>query len=277
MMTTSDIVEVTEATFDYEVLAYSRQVPVVVDFWAPWCRPCRMLGPLLERLAEEAQGTFRLAKVNVDHNPNLALRYNVRSIPAVKAFVRGAVVAEFHGAQPEPMVRAFLRRLAPNPTDLLLEKGNTLLAEQDWEGAVEAFQEALEKQPGHPEALLGLARGLLATDRAAEALPLLHAFPAGNLYDHAERLRPLAEVLARPLPDETATDDPREAAYRHALRLIRRGNLQAALDGLLDVLRQDKHYRDGEVHRVVLALFEVLGPEQPLSRRYQQELANVLF
>lgn len=277
MMPTSDIIEVTEATFDYEVLAYSRQVPVVVDFWAPWCRPCRMLGPLLEQLAEEAQGAFRLAKVNVDHNPNLALRYNIRSIPAVKAFVRGAVVAEFHGAQPEPVVRNFLRQLAPSPTDLLLEKGAALLAEQQWHAALEAFQQALEKQPGNPEALLGLARALLATDRAAEALPILQSFPPSKQFEQAERLRPLAEALARPPADETATDDPREAAYRHALRLIRRSNLQAALDGLLDVLRQDKRYRDGEVHRVVLGLFEVLGPDQAITRRYQQELANVLF
>jgi len=277
MMPANDIIDVTEATFDYEVLAYSRQVPVVVDFWAPWCRPCRVLGPLLERLTEEAQGAFRLAKVNVDENPNLALRYNVRSIPAVKAFVRGAVVAEFHGAQPEPVVRTFLRQLAPSPTDLLLEKGETLLAERDWEGAMEAFRQALENQPANAEALLGLARGLLATNQADEALPLLKNFPASRQYDSAEKLLPLAEVLTRPEADETDTADPLEAAYRHALRLIRRGNIEAALDGLLDVLRQDKHYRDGEAHRVVLALFEVLGLDQPLTRQYQQELANILF
>ncbi len=117
MMASDFIVDVSEADFDFEVLAYSQQAPVVVDFWAEWCAPCRVLGPILERIAQEANGNFRLARVNVDDNPNLALRFLVRSIPAVKAFKGGKMVAEFVGAQPEPKVREFLRALIPSQDD----------------------------------------------------------------------------------------------------------------------------------------------------------------
>ena len=114
-MTSSEhIIDVSEADFEYEVLAYSATVPVVVDFWADWCIPCRTLGPLLEKLTQEAQGAFRLARLDVDANPNLARRFGIRSIPAVKAFRDGQLVAEFTGARSEPQVRQFLAQLAPD-------------------------------------------------------------------------------------------------------------------------------------------------------------------
>ena len=113
-MTPSDfIVDVTESDFEYEVLSYSQNVPVVVEFWATWCQPCKTLGPMLERLTEEASGVFRLARVDVDSSPNLALRYSVRSVPTVKAISQGQVVGEFAGLQPEVRVRDFLEKLSP--------------------------------------------------------------------------------------------------------------------------------------------------------------------
>ena len=281
-MTASDfIIEVSEADFEYQVLAYSQQVPVVVDFWAEWCGPCKVLGPLLERLAEEAQGGFRLAKVNVDENQNLAVRYNVRGIPAVKAFRDGKLVSEFTGVQPEPRVREFLRSIAPNKSDLKLEKALSLLGKREPETAEIIFREVLDESPENSAALLGLAKSLLFQGQGQEAQDILQNFPASSEYAAAEILRPLSDAVARleqrTLSGDVDLDDPLEAAYLNSLRLVTRGNIPAALDGMLEILRQDKRYRDGEVRLAFLGLLELLGENNPDTRQYRNELASVLF
>lgn len=278
MMASDFIVDVNEADFEYEVLAYSQQMPVVVDFWAEWCAPCKILGPLLEKLAQEAQGDFRLAKVNVDENPNLALRYSVRGIPAVKAFRDGKLVSEFVGVQPEPHVREFLRAIAPSQSDLTLEKGNSLLKDHQAKSAEAAFRQVLDENPDQPVALLGLAKSLLLQGKGVESNLLLRNFPASREYTSAETLRPLAESLARFEKNEILdADNPLEAAFNNSLRLIVRGNEEAAMDGLLDIIRQDKRFRNGEPRMVMLGLLELLGDENPLTRQYRKELASVLF
>jgi len=274
------ILDVSEATFEREVLLRSHEVPVVVDFWAAWCMPCKVLGPLLERLAIEAGGLFRLAKVDVDQNPNLALRFGVRGIPSVKGFRNGQVAAEFVGAQPEPMVRRFVQGLAPSEADQELEKARSLLATHHWQEAEASFREVMAREEASGAAGLGLAKSLLMQGKGREALSILKAFPPSNEVVEAERLRPLAEVLAEvevradgPRPN----GDPLEASLHQAARLIARGNLPAAMDGLIDILRQDKRYRGGLPKSVLLALFALLGDEDPLTRQYRDELASVLF
>jgi putative thioredoxin len=236
-----------------------------------------MLGPLLERLAQEAQGAFRLAKLDVDANPNLAMRYNVSGIPAVKAFRNGQVVAEFVGAQPEPVVRKFLRELAPSQSDLKIEKGKSMLLAGEWAEAEAAFREVLDGHDENPAALLGLSKSLLAQGFASESLNLLKHFPASKEYYTAEKLRALAQALDwLETSDIGDDDDLLAAAYRRALTLVKR-NLPAAMDGLLEVLRADKRYRDDQARKVMLGLLEVLGEQDPLYRQYHQELASVLF
>ena len=179
-MTPSDfIVDATESNFEYEVLSYSQNVPVVVEFWATWCQPCKTLGPMLERLTEEAGGGFRLARVDVDSNTNLALRYGVRSVPTVKAISQGQVVGEFAGLQPEPRVREFLSKLLPpSEYSLQLEKAGSLLADHQW-GEAEAIYRALDgENPNQPQVVLGLVKTLLAQARGGEALFLINTFPA---------------------------------------------------------------------------------------------------
>jgi putative thioredoxin len=277
MMTSDFIVNVSEADFEYEVLAYSQQAPVVVDFWAEWCVPCRTLSPMLERLAQEGQGSFRLAKVNVDENPNLALRYGIHGIPAVKAFREGKMVAEFAGVQPEPRLREFLRALAPSKSDLALEKGNSLLAMRQPRQAETTFRAVIKEFPENPVAQIGLAKSLLLQGESQESYQILRRFPASREYNTSQLLLPLALALSDLDQNRLKEDDPLDPAFNQALRLVKRSNIEAAMDGLLDILRENKHYADGRARLILVALFELLDENNPVTRQYRAELASVLF
>lgn len=277
-MSTNHIIEVSEATFKNEVIAYSSQMPVVVDFWAEWCVPCRTLGPILEKLATEAQGAFRLAKVNVDENPKLAMHYQVNSIPSVKTFQAGEVVGEFLGLKPEPEVRQFLHKLAPSASELSLEKGHSLYNDGQWEAASTAFRDVLKGSPDHSQALLGLAKSLLAHGKSSDSLVILREFPASQEYSAAERLLPLAEVTANlALNELEINESPLSAAFVNTLKVAGNGNLLAAIDGLLDIIRDDKNHRAGETRRVILSMFEMLDPKDQELKKYRSELATLLF
>ncbi len=268
---------VTESDFEYEVIAYSNHIPVIVDFWAEWCRPCKSLTPILEKITGDAQGLFRLAKVNVDDNPNLALRFNVRSIPNVKAFRDGQVVSEFLGLQPEPRVKEFIRNIAPSQIDLLLEKGQSQLEMQDWQDAGTSFRVFLSKSPNHPAGLLGLLKSNLMQGDYTGAKKIMDEFPPSPEYAHMEIMRPLFVALTNDLHGDDFVDDPIEASFHNALTLIIRGNLPAAMDGVIDILRLDKHYHNDGVRKILLGLFEILGDNHPLTQQYRRELALVLF
>jgi len=271
------IIDVNESDFEYEVLAYSSNKPVVVDFWATWCAPCRVLGPILEKLANEFQGSFRLAKVDVDQNQNLAGRYNVRGIPAVKVFNEGKVVTEFTGALPEARIREILINIAPSQDTLLLEKGKSLLNDRNSKEAEALYRKLHEKNPFQPAVLLGLIKSLLLQGRGQECLPYYSSFPASRELASAETLRILVTTYTEFDFQTTNSIDPLEAAYLNALRLAKRGNLEAALDGLLDILRQDKNFKKGDAKKTFLALLELLGEQNPDSRSYRSEFASVLF
>lgn len=278
MMASDFIIDVNEADFEYEVIAFSQNVPVVVDFWATWCKPCKTLSPLLERLAVEAGGAFRLARVNVDDNPNLTLRFGVRSIPVVKAFSSGNIVAEFSGLQPENRLREFLGKITPpSPATLAVEKADSYLASQRWIDAEKIYRSVLDQNPGQPASLLGLAKSLLAQGKSIEAVDILVDFPASRLFSQAEILLPLGQAMQSmhkgTLPDETELD----TTYNRCIRLTTLGNLPAALDGLLEILRQNKRYRNGQARQTALAILELMGSDDPLTRQYRSELASILF
>jgi putative thioredoxin len=281
------VIEVNEQTFQADVLDRSWQLPVVVDFWAPWCGPCRMLGPVLEKLAVEQAPVFLLAKVNVDHNQGLAVRFGVRGIPAVKIFWQEKVIGEFVGTKGELEVRRLLDRVLPRMEDHRLNEGYALLATHHWREAEAAFRRVLLDFPTDEGAALGLARALLAQGQGQESADLLSLVQEATGLRQVEVLRPLARFLARCEQEDqkeaqSADFDPLALPplalqYRHSARLLRLGNLEAALDGLLDVLRADKQYLKGEPRLVLLALFELLGPENDLTLQYRHELAMVLF
>jgi len=278
-MTTSEyIINVNEADFEYEVLSYSQNIPVVVDFWATWCQPCKALDPILEKLILEANGNLRLAKVDTDENPNLAIRYGVRSLPTVKAFSQGQVISEFVGVQPETRLRDLLGKIVPpSPANLAIEKANSLLFLHQWSSAEKMFREILEQHPDLPSGQLGLARSLIREGKIEEALQILCSIPASREFSQAQTLLPYAIALKDLQDEKLAEETDLDIAFKNSIRLAGRSNLPAALDGLLDILRQDRHYHNDRSRLVILSLLELMGEEDPQTRQYRSELASVLF
>ncbi|KAF0111683.1 MAG: putative thioredoxin [Chloroflexi bacterium] len=269
---------VTESDFEYEVLAYSQNIPVVVDFWAEWCKPCKLLSPILEKLADEADGAFRLAKVDVDVNPNLILRYSIRTIPTVLAFSQGSRISDFAGLQPEPRVREFVNHiLPPSPANLMVQKGNSLLASYKLEEAREAYENALKITADYPGALLGLLKVNLLEGNSFSAKTIFQSFPACKEYNEAERLGPLIKAMQDSISDSLPQDNDLDAAFANSMRLATRGNILASLDGLMDILRQNKHFRRERGKHVVLGLLDLLDQEGDQTRQYRKELTSILF
>jgi putative thioredoxin len=277
MAAATNVMDVSESTFEREVIQASRQKPVVVDFWAPWCGPCRMLGPVLEKLAKEANGAWTLVKVNTDENQGLAMRYGIQGIPAVKAFRDGKVAAEFVGALPEPQVRQFIQKLGPAQAESAADAAAGLLAAHRWTEAEAAYRRVMSGEQG-ASAPLGLAKAFIAQGKGADAELVLDAVSDDAGAVAADRLRSAARwlVASRGGVDEldpTSTD----ALFLLAGEVGARGDMQGALEGLIVVLRRDKRYRGGEAQKIMLAYFDILGDSDPLTREYRSKLASVLF
>ena len=272
------IISVTDASFEYDVIAYSQNTPVVVDFWADWCKPCRVLTPILERMAEQSEGEFRLAKVDVDANPNLSLRFSVRSIPTVMAFSQGRKVSDFSGVVPEQMIHDFIAKiLPPRPSDLLAQKGNSLLSMGDLKESKEAFLQALDLDGNHAPSTLGLMKISLLQGQPDLTRTLFRDFPPSPEYNAAEKLVPLMKAMEDLNNDALPMDTDLDAIFVNSIRLVARGNTMAGIDGFLDVLRQDKRYRKDRARNILLALLELLDPEAEMTRKYRAELASILF
>jgi putative thioredoxin len=284
----ASILDVVDDAFDRAVVDESRVRPVVVDFWAPWCAPCRALGPILERVIGERGGELLLAKVDIDQCPRTAERFAVRSVPMVLGFRGGEVVASFVGAQPESAVRTFVDQLLPNEADRLVVEGLEFGAAGHRNAAEERLRRALELAPRHGGAWLALARLLAETGELAAALGALDEIdPLQPERGEADRLA--AELRLR--AGGAATDgDLEELAARAGavpgdidLRLELGGALAAAgrheeaLDALLEAIRLDPAHAEGAARRRFLDLLEVLGPEHELTSDYRRRLAGVLF
>jgi putative thioredoxin len=279
------ILDVGEADFEREVLARSESVPVVVDFWAPWCAPCRVLAPILERAVERHQGALVLAKVNADEAPRLAQALGVRGIPAIRAVRGRAVVAEFEGAQPEATVARFLAALLPTEADRHARTGDAAWQAGDAAAAEDAYRAALALDVRHAPATLGLARVLAARGDAAGALEQLEGIVAGTaVSEQAARLAAELRTSRAGAGDEAALRERIRASggdldARLALGqlLAGRGRHEEALEELLELVRRDPHHAGDGARLAMLDLFSLLGSDHPLTQRFRPALARALF
>jgi len=278
--------DVSEATFATEVIERSRQVPVLVDFWAPWCGPCRNLKPVLEKLADQYQGRFHLAKVNSDENQRLSAEYGVRSIPNVKAFVDGQLVDEFLGAQPESAVREFIDGLLPSPAELLRRQAVALLERGDAEAALSVLDEAVAKEAHNDAVHADRAQVLLALGRAEEAKTAVGQL--GPLAADDPRIAAIVARVAFAQPGGSGQEDALQARVaadagdldaRLELARLQVGaqRYEPALEQLLEIIRRDRKWNGEAGRKTMLSVFDLLGAQHPLVTKYRRLLASALY
>jgi putative thioredoxin len=278
-------IEVGDHDFETAVLQRSKDVPVLVDFWAPWCGPCRVLGPVLEKVAEEYDGQFLLAKINVDDNPSVAAAFGIQGIPAVKLFRDGNIASEFTGALPEPMVREFLSRFLPSTADKQALQAAELEKEGKSAEAKTLYQGILQSEPNHPKALLGIGRLLTNEGDDQAALSHLEKVPlVADERKEADRLIARLKLQSRSGQDESALraklkSDPNNLEARFELAQALAGNekYEEALGEFLAIVKADKNFHDDGARKAMIQIFEVLGSDHPLTEKYRSDLAKVLF
>jgi putative thioredoxin len=273
--------------FEASVLEESWRRPVVVDFWAAWCGPCRFLGPVLEKLADEFNGDFLLAKIDTEADPDLAMRFHIQSIPNVKVFRDGELVDEFFGALPENDVRTFLRRHCPSEADRRYDDALRQLKSGRTARARALLAEALELDSTHAGALLELGRMELDEGNAARALELWDRITASSpVYDTAQRMKQALELQAtcsaggglekRALAAK-AEPGNLEARYAYGCCLAADGRYREALEEFLFVVSRDKNFNDQAARKAMLTVFGIVGDRSDLAEEYRKKLALALY
>lgn len=286
MSASSYMFDVTEADFEAKVLENSYKSPVLVDFWAAWCGPCKMLMPLLARLADEYQGKFLLAKVNTDEQRTLAMQFNIRSIPTVKLFKNGQVVDEMLGAQPESVIRQLIERHMVRESDNLRARAETAYRAGDLTQALALLEQAARLDPDNHRVRLDLAGILLEQDALDQAERILNDLPrevrdepeAGALLGRLEFARIAAGAPDTATLEKTVAAQPanNEARYQLGARKVLQGDYEGALDQLLAILQRDRGFRDEAARKAMVAVFNLLGGKGEVVTRYRSRMFNAL-
>lgn len=285
------IIDTTTQNFARDVLEVSRQVPVIVDFWAPWCGPCKQLTPILENAVKAARGAVRLVKMNIDEEPEVAQQLRVQSIPAVFAFKNGRPVDGFMGALPESQIKAFIARLVgdlgPSPAEELVAMGREAFEAGDLSRAAQAFAQAAQEEPGNPAAVAGLARCYIKAgdfDRAKQTLALVRpdarndpeftaAEAALSLAEKAADLGDIGELQAR----IEANPKDHQARFDLALALNARGDREGAVDQLLISIEYDRNWNEEAARKQLVEFFDAYGPKDEVTLSGRRRLSSILF
>lgn len=282
------IKDATDASFIADVVEASKTTPVIVDFWATWCGPCRQLGPALEKAVLAAKGAVKLVKVDIDQNPAYAGQLRVQSIPAVFAFVDGRPVDGFMGALPDSQVKQFVDRLAKqggaSPIDELLGMAKESLELGDAGGAAQAYAQALQMDPTHVKAIGGMARVLQQAGDLDQAREVLEMAPPDAKDTDIDAVR-AALALADQAPSETAEFEARiladaddhEARLEYAKALAASGQMHEAVDQLIESIRRDREWNDQAARKQLLTIFEAAGPMSDVAKQGRRKLSTILF
>jgi putative thioredoxin len=263
--------------FEKEVVQRSATIPVLVDFWAEWCGPCRVLTPVLEKIAERHKDDFELKKVNTEELPDVAGRYDIRSIPNVKLFSEGNVINEFVGALPESSIERWLQTALPDKYAKQLDSAEQLVRQQRYDEARKLLEPIIAASPNHERArsLLGLA--FLSTDRK-RAVELVSIVEEGSKYSLlAESIRNFDQLIARLDNPTTLPDSAVKEKYLGAIKNLSEGKFDEALQEFIGVIREDRYYDDDGSRKACIAIFKYLGEENEISVKHRRDFGNALF
>ena len=291
----ADLVKDTDtAGFAADVIETSMETPVVVDFWAPWCGPCKTLGPQLEKAVRAARGKVRMVKLNIEENQQLAAQMRIQSIPAVYAFFQGRPVDGFVGAVPESQLKSFVDKLvglAGGPDAALedaLERAKSALDDEDFHGAAAIYNQVLQHDPENAKAYAGLARSLIGVGEAEQARQALDGIDPSIAKDQeiiavrrtlelAEQTAGAADAIPALMEKLAANHDDHQTRFDLAMALYGNGKREAAVDELIEIVRRDREWNEQAARKQLVTFFEAFGPTDPLTVQARRRLSTILF